>query len=931
MSGLERSCPRRYPGGAGKALQPPSASPAFELSTLNFELALSSIPIATASHGRYTRRFPIASQETVFPMNSAELRQAFLDYFASQGHTKVPSSSLVPHDDPTLLFTNAGMNQFKDVFLGRESRDYTRATSSQRCVRAGGKHNDLENVGYTARHHTFFEMLGNFSFGDYFKREAIKFAWEFLTGTLGLPEDRLWVTVHVSDDEAADIWLKEMGVSAERFSRLDEDNFWQMGDTGPCGPCSEIFYDHGADVPGGPPGSENDDLDRYIEIWNLVFMQYDRQQDGELKPLPKPSVDTGMGLERIAAVLQGVHSNYEIDLFQALLKAAAKATGCNDLEEKSLRVIADHIRSSSFLICDGVIPSNEGRGYVLRRIIRRALRHGHKLGQDKPFFSTLVAALAEQMGEAYPELVREQARIEKALLAEEEQFGRTLAAGMKVLESAIEDMDGKVLSGDVLFTLYDTHGFPPDLTADVARERDLEVDMAGFEKAMEAQRERARGAGSFANDYSDRLNIESVTDFSGYEKLADEDEVVGLYRDGDAVDSLNAGEEGMVVLASTPFYAESGGQVGDTGFLVKAENRFAVADTRKRQAAHIHMGKMESGSIKVGDKIAAYVDVERRKAVMRNHSATHLMHAALREVLGEHVQQKGSLVAADYLRFDFSHGEAVTEAQREQIETIVNRQILANTAVSTDLMDIDAAREAGAMALFGEKYDDQVRVLTMGSDGFSKELCGGTHVARTGDIGLFRITLEASAAAGVRRIEAVTGENALAAMRKQELALSDIAATVKSTPDNAAERVRNQAQKVRELEKEIERLKQKLASGAGSDLTDSVEEINGVKVLATNVDGADGKTLRVTMDKLKDKLGSAIILLAAVEGDKVALVAGVTKDLTDRFKAGDLLKHVAEQVDGRGGGRPDMAQGGGNNPAALPAALASVKDWVAGK
>ncbi|MEQ3636532.1 alanine--tRNA ligase [Alcanivorax sp.] len=862
-------------------------------------------------------------------MKSAELRQAFLDYFASQGHTKVSSSSLVPTNDPTLLFTNAGMNQFKDVFLGRESRDYTRATSSQRCVRAGGKHNDLENVGYTARHHTFFEMLGNFSFGDYFKREAIKFAWEFLTGTLGLPEERLWVTVHVSDDEAADIWLKEMGVSAERFSRLDEDNFWQMGDTGPCGPSSEIFYDHGADVPGGPPGSADEDLDRYIEIWNLVFMQYDRQPDGELQPLPKPSVDTGMGLERIAAVLQGVHSNYEIDLFQALLQAAAKATGCTDLEEKSLRVIADHIRSASFLICDGVIPSNEGRGYVLRRIIRRALRHGHKLGQDKPFFSTLVAALVAEMGEAYPELGREQARIEKALLAEEEQFGRTLAAGMKVLESAIEQLDGRVLPGEVLFNLYDTHGFPPDLTADVARERELSVDMDGFEAAMAAQRERARGAGSFANDYSDRLNIDAITDFSGYEKLADDNPVVALYKDGHAVDSLNAGEEGMVVLARTPFYAESGGQVGDTGALIAGEARFMVTDTRKRQAAHVHVGKQVSGSLTIGGKVSACVDVDRRRAVMRNHSATHLMHAALRDVLGEHVQQKGSLVSADYLRFDFSHGESVSEAQREEIEILVNRQILANTAVTTELMDIESAREAGAMALFGEKYDDQVRVLSMGSDGFSKELCGGTHVNRTGDIGLFRITLEASAAAGVRRIEAVTGEHALAVMRQQERALSEIAATVKSSPDNAADRVRNQAQKVRELEKEIERLKQKLASGAGGDLTSEVQDVNGVKVLATQIDGADGKTLRVTMDKLKDKLGSAVIVLAAVEGEKVALVAGVTKDLTAKYKAGDLLKFVAEQVDGRGGGRPDMAQGGGNNPAALPRALESVKGWVA--
>ncbi|ARB46440.1 alanine--tRNA ligase [Alloalcanivorax xenomutans] len=862
-------------------------------------------------------------------MKSAEIRQAFLDYFASQGHTVVPSSSLVPENDPTLLFTNAGMNQFKDVFLGREKRDYTRATSSQRCVRAGGKHNDLENVGYTARHHTFFEMLGNFSFGDYFKREAIRFAWEFLTGTLGLPEERLWVTVHVSDDEAADIWLKEMGVSAERFSRLDEDNFWQMGDTGPCGPCSEIFYDHGEDVPGGPPGSENDDLDRYIEIWNLVFMQYDRQPDGELQPLPKPSVDTGMGLERIAAVMQGVHSNYEIDLFQALLKAAAEATGCQNLEEKSLRVIADHIRSASFLICDGVIPSNEGRGYVLRRIIRRALRHGHKLGQDKPFFSTLVKALVAQMGQAYPELVREQARIEKALLTEEEQFARTLNAGMKVLENAIAGLQGSELPGDVVFALYDTHGFPPDLTADVARERGLTVDMAGFEKEMEAQRALARGTGAFANDYSDRLTIESVTDFSGYEKLADQDEIVGLYKDGNAVNSLNAGDEGMVVLARTPFYAESGGQVGDTGLLVKGDSRFAVADTKKRQSAHVHLGTLEAGTLKVGDKVDAYVDVERRNDIMRNHSATHLMHAALRQVLGGHVQQKGSLVAPDYLRFDFSHGEALSAEQREQIETIVNRQILANTAVSTELMDIDAAREAGAMALFGEKYDDQVRVLTMGRDGFSKELCGGTHVSRTGDIGLFKITLETSAAAGVRRIEAVTGEGALALVRQHEAALAEIAGTLKSSPELAAERVGAQARRVRELEKEVERLKQKLASGAGGDLTADAREVAGVKVLATQVDGADAKTLRVTMDKVKDKLGSAVILLAAVEGDKVALVAGVTKDLTDRFKAGDLMRQVAGQLDGRGGGRPDMAQGGGNDVAALPKALAGVYDWVA--
>ncbi|MFP1683112.1 alanine--tRNA ligase [Alloalcanivorax sp. C16-1] len=861
-------------------------------------------------------------------MTSAEIRQAFLDYFARQGHAKVASSSLVPENDPTLLFTNAGMNQFKDVFLGREKRDYSRATSAQRCVRAGGKHNDLENVGYTARHHTFFEMLGNFSFGDYFKRDAIRFAWEFLTGELGLPEERLWVTVHVSDDEAADIWLKEMGVSAERFSRLDEDNFWQMGDTGPCGPSSEIFYDHGADVPGGPPGSEDGDLDRYIEIWNLVFMQYDRQDDGELKPLPKPSVDTGMGLERIAAVKQGVHSNYEIDLFQNLLKAAAKATGCDDLENKSLRVIADHIRSAGFLITDGVVPSNEGRGYVLRRIIRRALRHGHQLGQSRPFFHTLVQALVDEMGDAYPELAREQARVEKALLAEEEQFGRTLAAGMKVLEGAMADLDGNTLPGEVVFQLYDTHGFPPDLTADVAREHDLEVDLEGFEREMDAQRQRARGAGAFGNDYGDRLNIESVTDFSGYEKHEDQAEVEALYRDGAAVDRLDAGDTGMVVLKRTPFYAESGGQVGDRGVLAGDGGRFDVEDTRKRGQAHIHIGTVREGALKVGDKVDAYVDLERRRAIMRHHSATHLLHAALRQVLGEHVQQKGSLVAPDYLRFDFSHGEALSADQRDRIEAIVNRQILANAAVTTELMDMDAARKAGAMALFGEKYADEVRVLTMGTDGFSKELCGGTHVQRTGDIGLFKITLETSAAAGVRRIEAVTGEYALAAVRDQERALEEIAATVKSSPELAAGRVAAQARRLRELEKEVERLKQKLASGAGGDLTADAREVAGVKVLATLVDGADAKTLRVTMDKVKDKLGSGVILLAAADGDKVALVAGVTKDLTDRVKAGDLMKRVAEQVGGKGGGRPDMAQGGGTDAAALPAALEGVYGWV---
>ncbi|AJD48647.1 phosphoserine aminotransferase, Methanosarcina type [Isoalcanivorax pacificus W11-5] len=864
-------------------------------------------------------------------MKSADIRQAFLDYFARQEHAVVPSSSLVPANDPTLLFTNAGMNQFKDVFLGREKRDYTRATSSQRCVRAGGKHNDLENVGYTARHHTFFEMLGNFSFGDYFKREAIRFAWEFLTVDMKLPPERLWVTVHISDDEAADIWLKEMGVSAERFSRLDEDNFWQMGDTGPCGPCSEIFYDHGADVPGGPPGSEGDDLDRYIEIWNLVFMQYDRQPDGELVPLPKPSVDTGMGLERIAAVMQGVHSNYEIDLFQALLKAAAKATGTRDLEEKSLRVIADHIRSASFLICDGVIPSNEGRGYVLRRIIRRALRHGHKLGCEKPFFHTLVGALVEQMGEAYPELRAQQARIEKALLAEEEQFGRTLAQGMKVLEQAVSGLEGTVIPGDVVFTLYDTHGFPPDLTADVAREKGLSIDSAGFEAAMEAQRQRARGADAFANDYNDRLQIDSETAFSGYELLDDDASIVALYREGEPVQTLNAGDDGLVVLDRTPFYAESGGQVGDTGLLTAGDNRFRVADTRKRQQAYVHHGKLEQGSLSVGDTVAARVDTRRRRAVMRNHSATHLMHAALRQVLGEHVGQKGSLVGPDYLRFDFSHGESVSAEQIAEIEQLVNEQILANSPVTTELMDIDAARAAGAMALFGEKYDDQVRVLTMGEAAFSKELCGGTHVARTGDIGLFKVTAEGASSAGVRRIEAVTGEQALAAVRRLSDTVSRVAALVKAAPDQAAARVEQMVGRTRELEKEIERLKQKLASGSGNDLSSQVNEIGGVKVIATQLDGADAKTLRTAVDSLKDKLGSAVVLLAAVDGDKISLVAGVTDDLSGQYPAGDLVRHVASALGGKGGGRADMAQGGGSDLQALPAALARVADWIAAR
>ena len=871
-------------------------------------------------------------------MKSADIRQAFLDYFARQGHSVVASSSLVPHDDPTLLFTNAGMNQFKDLFLGREKRGYVRAASSQRCVRAGGKHNDLENVGYTARHHTFFEMLGNFSFGDYFKHDAIRFAWEFLTSPewMNIPKDKLMVTVYASDDEAFHIWSNDMGVPKDRIIRIGDnkgapyasDNFWTMGDTGPCGPCTEIFYDHGEEIWGGPPGSPEEDGDRFIEIWNLVFMQFDRQPDGELKPLPKPSVDTGMGLERISAVMQQVHSNYEIDLFQALLKAAAEATGCRDMEEKSLRVIADHIRSAGFLICDGVIPSNEGRGYVLRRIIRRALRHGHKLGQDKPFFHKLTKALVAEMGVAYPELKKEQARIEKALLSEEEQFARTLADGMKIFESAVAGLSGKVIPGEVVFALYDTHGFPVDLTNDVARERGLTLDMDGFEACMAQQRTRSRGADAFANNYNDRLQVDAVSDFSGYDRLADMSEVVALYRNGEAVPSLTAGEDGMVVLSNTPFYAESGGQVGDTGVLTNDGTRFVVADTRKRQQAHLHIGVLEQGSLKVGDRLAAHVDEQRRRAIMRNHSATHLMHAALREVLGEHVSQKGSLVNAEYLRFDFSHGEAVKPQQIAEIEAIVNRQILANVPVSTELMDIEAARKAGAMALFGEKYDDQVRVLTMGADGFSKELCGGTHVARTGDIGLFRIVSEGASSAGVRRIEAVAGERALAEVQRLSQLVSDSAAVLKASADQLPQRLEQLVSRSRELEKEIERLKQKLASGTGNDLSSQVQDVSGVNVLAAQLDGADSKTLRTAMDKLKDKLGSAVILLAAVEGDKISVVAGVTKDLTERFNAGELVRRVSEQLGGKGGGRADMAQGGGTNLAALPAALEAVPDWI---
>ncbi|TNE90725.1 alanine--tRNA ligase [Porticoccus sp.] len=860
-------------------------------------------------------------------MKSAEIREAFLSYFADQGHTTVPSSSLVPGNDPTLLFTNAGMVQFKDVFLGAEKRPYSRAASSQRCVRAGGKHNDLENVGYTARHHTFFEMLGNFSFGDYFKRDAIRFAWEFLTEVLQLPPERLWVTVHISDDEAADIWLKELGVSAERFSRLDEDNFWQMGDTGPCGPSSEIFYDHGADVPGGPPGSENDDLDRYIEIWNLVFMQFERSADGTMEPLPKPSIDTGMGLERIAAVMQGVHSNYEIDLFQALLKAAATVTGCDDLENKSLRVIADHIRSCSFLIVDGVLPSNEGRGYVLRRIIRRAIRHGHKLGQNQAFFHMLVAALVVEMGDAYPELAKAQAQVEKVLLAEEQQFAKTLDNGMAVLNDALGQLQSEVIPGDVIFTLYDTYGFPVDLTNDIARERGLTLDMAGYEVAMEEQRQRARSAGSFKVDYTHQLHLDGETVFTGYEGTEGQGTVVALLKNGEQVDALAAGDEGVVVLDQTPFYAESGGQAGDSGYMNAAGMEFEVRDCQKQGAHYLHIGTVLSGDVSVGQSLDARVDSRVRTATALNHSATHLLHAALREILGDHVSQKGSLVDSKRLRFDFSHFEAVKPEELKAIEQRVNDEIRRNTPVQTDVCDMDSAREKGAMALFGEKYGDVVRVLTMG-EGFSVELCGGTHVSRTGDIGLLKITSEAGIASGVRRIEAVTGAQALAYLDGLQSQIDEVAGLLKTNAENVAQKAASLWSELKELEKQNAQLKGKLASSAGSDLASQAEEVDGIKVLVANLEGADPKSLRDTVDQLKNKLGSAVVLLAASGGDKVALVSGVTQDVTGRIKAGELMQFVAAQVGGKGGGRPDMAQGGGTDLAALPGALVAATQWV---
>lgn len=861
---------------------------------------------------------------------SAEVRQAFLDYFAEKQHVIVESSSLVPANDPTLLFTNAGMVQFKDAFLGKEKRAYTRAVSSQRCVRAGGKHNDLENVGYTARHHTFFEMLGNFSFGDYFKHDAIRFAWEFLTETLGLPPEKLWVTVFDDDDEAADIWQQEIGVDPARMSRCGaKDNFWSMGDTGPCGPCSEIFFDHGEAVWGGPPGTPEEDGDRYIEIWNLVFMQYNRDADGVLTPLPKPSVDTGMGLERLAAVLQGVHSNYEIDLFQHLIKAAAHATGTDDLESKSLRVIADHIRSCAFLIVDGVMPGNEGRGYVLRRIIRRAIRHGYQLGQRQPFFYTLVDALVEEMGQAYPELKQAVAQVKRVLEVEELRFAETIEQGMRILDEAIDELAGNEIPGEIIFKLYDTYGFPMDLTADIARERELSIDETGFEREMEAQRNRARAASQFGNVDTAEISLDGETDFTGYERLSDKATVVALFESGSATDQLRPGRDGLVVLDKTPFYAESGGQVGDTGQLaVDGEAAvFSVSDTRKQGGAvFAHVGRMSEGVLHVGDTVEAVVNKTNRNAIALNHSATHLMHAALRTVLGDHVQQKGSLVQAERLRFDFSHFEAVTNEELITIERLVNEHIRRNHMVETRVMAIEDAKQSGAMALFGEKYDEQVRVLRMGD--FSTELCGGIHVKAVGDIGLFKIISESGIASGVRRIEAVTGERALEWVERSESRLTHIAELLKGTRENVDDKVAALFDKSRKLEKEVEQLKAKLAAAAGSDLTSQALSIGDARVLAANLEGADVKALRDTLDQLKNKLGTAVVVLAAVKEGKISLVAGVTKDLTGKLKAGDLVKMVAEQVGGKGGGRPDMAQAGGSDVEALPGALESVAPWV---
>ncbi|MGF1701618.1 alanine--tRNA ligase [Photobacterium makurazakiensis] len=871
-------------------------------------------------------------------MSTDEIRRAFLAFFESKGHQIVESSSLVPANDPTLLFTNAGMNQFKDTFLGLEKRNYTRATTAQRCVRAGGKHNDLENVGFTARHHTFFEMLGNFSFGDYFKQDAIKYAWEFLTDVLKLPQDRLLVTIYETDDEAFEIWNKEMGIPADRIVRIgdkkggkpfESDNFWQMGDTGPCGPCTEIFYDHGEHIWGGRPGTPEEDGDRFIEIWNNVFMQFNRQADGTMEPLPKPSVDTGMGIERIAAIMQGVHSNYEIDIFQTLIKEAASTIGHDDLSNQSLRVVADHIRSCAFLIVDGVMPSNEGRGYVLRRIIRRAVRHGNKLGATGAFFYKLAGPLAEIMGTAGEELKKQQAMVEKVLKIEEDNFGRTLDRGMTILADAIDNLDGKVLDGETVFKLYDTYGFPADLTNDVARERGFSIDEDGFNDAMEAQRQRAREAGTFGVDYNDAIKVDASTEFCGYNATEGQATVVALYRDGNAVDSIDAGDDALVVLDNTPFYAESGGQCGDAGVMNADVASFTVTDTQKFGNAIGHVGQLTTGSLKVGETLTATVDAARRAAISLNHSATHLLHAALRNLLGEHVAQKGSLVKPDGLRFDFSNLEAVSTEQLREIERVVNEQIRRNHNISTDVMDIDSAKEKGAMALFGEKYDDEVRVLSMGD--YSVELCGGIHAVNTGDIGLFKIVSEGGIAAGIRRIEAVTGETAIEALHAQEALLTETAGLVKSDAASVATKVGALVAHSKQLEKEIQQLKDKLAAQEGADLINQAQEINGVKVLVAKLDDADNKALRGMVDELKNQLGSGIVVLGNVSGDKVGLIAGVTKDLTGKVKAGELVNLVAQQVGGKGGGRPDMAQAGGTDAAALPAALESVTPWLTEK
>ncbi|MGB8327009.1 MAG: alanine--tRNA ligase [Steroidobacteraceae bacterium] len=864
-------------------------------------------------------------------MSAAEVRRAFLEFFRERGHTVVPSSSLVPGNDPTLLFTNAGMVQFKDVFLGKDRRPYVRAVSSQRCVRAGGKHNDLENVGYTARHHTFFEMLGNFSFGDYFKREAIRYAWDFVTGTLRLDPARLWVTVFKDDDEAANLWVQEAGVRPERVARLGEQsNFWAMGETGPCGPCTEIFYDHGPGIAGGPPGSPEEEGDRYVEIWNLVFMQYDRAADGTLTPLPKPSVDTGAGLERLSAVMQGVHSNYDIDLFQELIRRAAELLGTQDLASPSLRVIADHIRAAGFLVLDGVTPSNEGRGYVLRRIMRRAMRHGHKFGTSPEFFHRMVAPLAKAMGDAFPDLAARQPMIENVLRVEGERFAETLTNGMALLESAIKGMSGKTIDGETVFRLYDTFGFPVDLTADVARERGLTLDQAGFDAAMEAQRERARAASKFGVDLRGGAQVEAQTAFLGYEGVDGAGQVVALLKDGALVDALRAGEAGEVVLDSTPFYAEAGGQVGDAGELSAPGVRFVVTDTVKRNRAHAHVGRLAEGEILTGARCAARVNKARRQAIMLNHSATHLLHAALRTVLGPHVQQKGSLVAPDRLRFDFSHFQPVAPEELRSVERLVNAEVRRNVAGETKVMDYDAAVAAGAVALFGEKYDANVRVLRFGD--FSMELCGGTHVARTGDIGLFKVVSEGGVAAGVRRVEAVTGEGALEWVDRNDTLLKDVAGVVRGTRDDVTAKVREALERIRQLEKEIRALKDKLASGQGADLGAGAVDVGGVKVVATRVDGADAGALRHAVDQLKDRLKSAVIVLASVESDsKILLVAGVTADQVGRVKAGELIGQIATLVGGRGGGRADFAQAGGSEPHLLAGALASVEPFVRAK